>query len=325
MRAPSGVLEDIVRLPDADTREDVFPSLRELQAHPELLEEPEPVIPRLAFRGRTTGFVAPDKSGKSTLAGEAVAAKSRGRPFLGERVDIGNAIVAAPDEAVGDTVRRLTELNADPDRVRVLTLHPPNLLGKLNALLETSPADLLVVDSLAEYARLTLGRAPDDGDAAGWGAIVRPLVQLSRERDVGVLLLHHPRRSDGQYRGSGEIAAALDCLLEMTMPNAGEDPTLRRFRGRARWPVENFALRMEEGQYVLGGGGPLSLDARVLLHVEANPGESGSAVRKAVGGRTETVLAALDRLVDRGAIQKRGTESRPAYYAAPHQVEMEAS
>ena len=124
-------------------------------------------------------------------------------------------------------------------------------------------------------------------------------------RNTAVVLLHHPRRSDGQYRGSGEIAAALDCLLEMTLPNMGEDPTLRRFRGRARWPVENFALRMDDGRYVRGTSGSISPEARVLMDVGSNPGTSRAASFKRLGGRKQTHSAAVSRLVESGGLVDR--------------------
>jgi hypothetical protein len=289
-----------------DQPERPFRLLRELEEDPELLRPPPAVVPPFAYRGRTSGLVGPDKSGKSTLAAHAVAQLTRGGSIAGERLKGGNAVVAAPDEAVGDTVRRLYELGTDPDRVHLLALRPPDLLGALDALLEAQPADLVVVDSLAEWARLTLGRAPDDGDAAGWGAVVRPLVQVSRARDTAVLVLHHPRRSDGQYRGSGEIAAAFDCLIEMTLPQSGEDPTLRRFRGRGRWPIEDFTLRMEEGWYVLGGGGAVSIEARILMDVRANPGTTRADSYRRLGGRKATHTAAVSRIVDSEGLVDRG-------------------
>ena len=287
------------------TPEEYFPLLSELLANPELLEPPAPVIPRLAWRGRTTGLIAPDKSGKSTLGGHAVAALTRPVKFLDGRPDRGTAVVAAPDEAVGDTVRRLHEVGADPARVRVLRTQPPSLLAGLNDLLGAHPADLVVVDSLAEWARLTMGTAPEDGDSSGWGAVVRPLVQLSRDHECAVLLLHHPRRSDGQYRGSGEIAAALDCLLEMTMPQSGENPTLRRIRGRARWPVEDFAIELREHAFVLTTGGEVPLETRVLMDTRANPGTSRTAQYKRLGGRKQAHVTAVNRLLDQEFLYDR--------------------
>ena len=297
---------------DEESPTDSFPLLSDLLENPALLEPPAQVIPRLAWQGRATGLVAPDKAGKSTLAGRAVAALTQGSKFLDGRPKKGSAVVVAPDEAVGDTVRRLHETGADPAKVRVLALRPPSLLTALNELLTENPADLVVVDSLAEWGRLAMGTAPEDGDSSGWGAVVRPLVQISRDHDCGVLLLHHPRRSDGQYRGSGEIAAALDCLLEMTMPQTGEDPTLRRIRGRARWPVEDWSLRLEGDQYVLGGGGPLALEARILMDLAHHPGTSRNQQFDRLGGGRNTYLAAVRRMVQQGAVKEReGVLYRP--------------
>lgn len=284
---------------------DAWATLADLMERTDLLDPPEEVVPRFALRGRSTALVGRDKSGKSTLMCEAVVQVSRGGYFLGQVVKRGRAVVCAPDEAPGDTVRRLVEAGADPERVRVLYSHPPNLLGSLDALLREEPADLVVVDSLAEYARLVAGTAPDDGDAAGWGAVVRPLVALSRTHGVAVVVLHHPRRSDEQYRGSGEIAASFDCLLEMRLGGQGEDPTIRHITGRARWPVEPFSFRLEGGRYILGGGGVLPVESRVLMDLGANPGTTRADSFRRIKGNKSAHVAAVNRLVDRGGIRER--------------------
>lgn len=293
------------RIPSAEdpSTDETWPALRALLDRPELLEEPEVAFPRLAYRGHTTLVVGPDKSGKSTLFRHVVAAKTRGSAMLGEPVTRGSAVWCGLEESLGGAVRGFRELDADPDRLRILALQPPSVLASVDSLLAAHPADILVVDSLAEYARVTLGRAPEDGDSSGWGAVIRPLVEVGRRHDVAISLIHHARRSDGQYRGSGEIAAAVDCLWEMAAPNQGEDPTLRRFRGRARWPVEDWSLRMEDGRYVLGAGGPLSLDARVLADLGENPGTSRSASHERLGGRRKTFWATVERLVSTGAVR----------------------
>ncbi len=284
-----------------------FLSLRDLLDDPEILKPPPPVLPRLVWRGRTTLLSGRDKLGKSSVAADGVAHLSRGSGWLGEKVGVGSAIVAAPDEALPDTVRRLSERNAHPDMVRVLTLRPDNILAAIEDALREEPADLVVIDSLAEVARLILGRSPEDGDSSGWGAVVRPFVQLSRDHDCGILLLHHPRRSDDQYRGSLEIAAAVDCLWEMVPPNAGEDPTLRRFRGRARWQVEDFSIRMDsEERFLLGSGGEIPLEARVLMDVRTYPGTSRADQFRRLGGRKATHVAAVNRMLETGAVVERG-------------------
>lgn len=280
-----------------DDADRYWPTLEELLERPELLEPPAPVLPRLAWAGRATLLAAPDKSGKSTLAADGAAALTRGRPWLGEATTPGHVLWAGPDEHVGDTVRRLTGLQPHPGRIRLLAAQPPSPMAALLAILDAWPAQLVVVDSLAEWARITLGQAPDDGDAAGWGTVVRPLVGLAHGRGCGLLLLHHPRRADGQYRGSGEIAAAVDCLLEMRLNTEGEDPTLRRVTGRARWPLEPWSWRMGDGAVHLGTGGPMTLDARILAYIERNPGTPRTPLAAQLGVRKAEIVRAVDRLV----------------------------
>lgn len=298
-------------MPENRIAGDAFLPLRELLERPELLRPPECVLPRLAYRGRTTLLAAPDKAGKSTLAAHGAAALTRGLPYLGGPTTAGCVLWCGLEESPGDAVRRFAELNADPDKVRLLFATPDDLYEKLRATLESWEPDLLLVDSLAEYARVLLGRSPDDGDAAGWGEVVRPLVALCRAADCAILLLHHPRRSDGQYRGSGEIAAAVDCLLEMQPAKPGEDQTTRHFRGRARWPVQDWSLRMQDGRFVVGGGEPLTLDARVLQYIASTmpTGATKRGIRGYVGGRANSADAALGRLMRDGAVV-RGSDQR---------------
>lgn len=294
-----------------------FATLRELQKRPELLESPERVVPHgLAYRGRTTLLASGDKTGKTTILAHAASKLSRGAYFLGERLTVGSVIWCGLEEALGDAVKRFTDLNADPDRLHLLLIQKePALLARINELMNAIPAPWAIVDSLAEYARVTLGQAPDDGDAAGWGAVVRPLTALAHERDCALTIIHHARRSDGQYRSSGEIAAAVDCLWEMRPGNTGEDPTLRRFTGRARWSTPDFAVRMVDGAYQLGGGGELSLDARILADLGANPGTSRTAQHGRIGGRKQSYLAEVGKLINGDAI----VEQRGGLYL-PHDV-----
>ncbi|HUF69826.1 MAG TPA: AAA family ATPase [Longimicrobiales bacterium] len=307
---------------DADSSPPAFATLAELLENPDLLKPPEVVVPRLGYRGRAVLLAADAKDGKTTLAAIAGKALTRRERFLGEKVGgrNGRLVWAGVEEAIGDAVRRFRELGADPDRVQVLVLASADLMTQVEELLTRWPADLVVFDSLIEIARLTLGKSPEDGDNSGWADVVRPMVALARKHDVAVLILHHVRRSDGQYRGAGEIAAAVDAILEMSKPaKDAPDQTLRKITGRGRWTVEPFAVRFtDDGQYELAAGTELSLDTRVLMWVEANPGSSKTAIRKGVTGRARSVDEALDRLVSAGALE----HTRNGYHAAEN-AEME--
>jgi hypothetical protein len=306
----------------------LFATLAELMARPDLLAPPECVLPRIGYRGRLVLLCGPDKSGKSTLAAHGLTATSRRSLFLGEQVSVrtGECVLVGLEEAIGDAVRRFVALGADPERVRLVTMSPADVLERLKEQLAAKPADLVVIDSLTELARVVLGTVPGDGDNAGWAALVRPLVAIAREHDTALVVLHHVRKLDGTYRGPTEIAAAADALLELMPPGQGEDSTLRRIRGRGRWPVEPFAVRLAEGRYELASGGEISIDARVFLFIENNRGCSKAQVRTGVSGRAANVDAAIAILLDRGAVRNMGTAERMSLYPnAGEQGELHAA
>lgn len=283
----------------ADPREAYTP-ISVLLAQPELLQPPECVLPRIAYRGRLTLLCGPDKCGKSTFMAHAVARLAAGGSFLGDMVwrRTGRTLMLGMEEAAADQVRRFSDLGVR-DGVDLLTAPPPDILAVTHALLDERPADLVVVDSLQEYARLALGTAPDDGDNAAWGSLVRAWVALARRHDVAVVVLHHVRRSDGQFRGAGEIAAAADCLMEMSLDDV--DPTVRKVRGRARWAVEPFSVALRDGRYDIPRG-ELSPGELVMMYVRDHPGCSGREVRENVPGKVATLTDTLRERVARGLI-----------------------
>jgi hypothetical protein len=297
----------------------VFLPLSVLVQRPELLQPPAFVIPRLAIRGRATLLVAPDKSGKSTLMAHAASETTKRGRFFGQSIETRSrrVIWAGLEEALGDAVGRFAALGAVPDNIQLAVLQSEKLLEHIRSLARDWNPDVLCLDSLTEYARIIRGAVPEDGDSSGWASVIRPLVGLTREfPHLSAIFAHHPRRSDGQFRGSGEIAAAVDCLLEMRNPAKSEDPCLRHITGRARWAVAPFDIVFRNGGYELAGGGVLSIDARALIHIEENPGISQARLRDLVGGRARDADLAVDGLVQRGVVVDRGGGTRHAYHAA---------
>jgi hypothetical protein len=303
-----------------------FLTLEELMERPELLRAPRAVVPYLAYEGRVTLLAGPDKSGKSTLAAQAAASKTRGIDFLGQPTSPGKVLVIAPDESLGDTVRRLADFKADPSRVKMLTRPTPGLLEEVEAIIREWQPDFIIIDSLQAVARHVLGEAPQSGDASAWSEIMRPLADIAHAHGVAILVLHHVRKSDGEARDSSEILAAVDGTLTMRLPRSADDRRTRRITGRARWPIDPFtvALRGEgaEARYELVGGQvELSLDARILLYVQNNPGASRTAVRNGVMGRGEQISGAIDRLIKRGELQERHEGRRSALYVPDRYAE----
>jgi hypothetical protein len=166
---------------------------------------------------------------------------------------------------------------------------------------------LIVVDTLATWADRWV---EDARSATSWTPVMAALTALARDTGAAVVLLHHARKSDGQYRDSSAIGAGVDVILEMAQHT--EDPNMRTLKARGRWSMQGFAVRLAGDAYELAGG-ELSLDARVLLYIERTPGCSLRRLRDGIGGRAADVDAALRRLLDRGAIRDDGLDGHHAY------------
>jgi len=292
----------------------------DLAKDPELHGRPSWIVERLAVRGRTTILSADPKTGKSTLLGDAAARLSNGEEFFGSSRPPADVLWLGLEEHPVDTLRRFIDFGADLARLHVVRSGAPDLLDQARRHLAAHPAELVVVDSLQEWARTTLGEAPGDGENHAWGSVVRPLVGLSREFGASVILLHHLRRSDGQTRGASEIQAAVDGVLEM---HEAGGPTMRRIRGRARWRGEPFLVRLNRAdRYVLAGGDGAGeepragddLPRRVLRAIQERPGLSTRAVRDAVVGRSADIRAALEELIKQGLVENVGSTSAAAFH-----------
>lgn len=303
-RKPVGNLSPARGSPTVEPR-----SLADILGDPGALEAPEVVVPRLAWRERVTMLAAREKAGKSSLAGSGAAAISVGRPFLGESTTRGTALILNLEEHVGDLARRLVGFNAIPERIHVLD-RVDEPLRDLQAAIETVKPDLVIVDSLAAFVEvLTL----DSGAASSWTPIMLGLTRIAQDHNTAILLLHHGTKSDGSYRDSTAIGAGVDVILEMRPDTA--DPWVRQIRARGRFTVSNFAVRLVEHlQRFELAGGELSLDARIILAMEGDPGLSKRATCTRVEGKTADILTEIDRLISRGAIEDRGSDTHSALF-----------
>lgn len=282
--------------------EETWPTLREILTNADIAREPEEIVPRIVWRGRHTLMAGLAKLGKSTIATQAAAAVTRAAPFLDGKAAYGRVLWAGIDEHVGETARRFEKYLARPKRIRILSRVPADLRGSLESALDEFPADLLVVDSLIEWARRTLDRVPDDGDSSGWARVVRPLTSFAHDRNVGVLTLHHSRRSDGRYRSSGEIAAGVDVIYEMLGPTHDEDQASRRFEGVGRWEVGKWNATMNaDGMYEIGGG-LIPPEEQIFTMIERTPGISRDELARDLGLRRSRVAEEVQDLLNVGRL-----------------------
>lgn len=319
-------MDDVVAMPirdrtDTDALSEAtaerWATLRELMERPELLEEPDEIVPRVAWRGRHTLLAGLAKIGKSTFVGQAAAAVTMARPFLDGKALRGRVVWVGVEEPLGLTVSRFVHFSALPGDLQILVDPSGDLMGELESFLDEWPADLVVIDSLIEWARRTTKEKepPASGDAAGWAGVVRPLTEIAHDGGPAVVTLHHGKKSDGRFRDSGEIAAGVDVIYDVLPPRGGEEPNVRRFDGVGRWHVGRWRAAFVDGAYkwlgeidVDAGG----VDDRVEKLIpairealESAPGKtvaSKAVLCQQVAGRREDVLAAIDRMKDQGEV-----------------------
>jgi len=284
-------------------------SLARLRASPDLLRAPEAVIPRIAWSGRVTLLAAREKAGKSTLLAAGVAAMSRGADFLGEHTTAGNALWLSADmESPYDIDRRFQTFGADADNTYLAMNWDRRPLSFLSWVAKGRPR-VAVIDTLPAYAGDIV---TDASQSSQWIGILRDICTVARDTGSAFVLLHHASRATGEYRDSTHVGAAVDVILTMR-----EDPlaSVRRITARSRWPLEDFAVRLSGDRFELVGR-ELTLDARILLHLQGAPGASLLGIRQAVGGRADAVDAALGELKRRGTVKDTGTGQRHRFVVA---------
>jgi AAA domain-containing protein len=277
-------------------RKPILHDLKDLLARPELLTPPPIVLPRLAWAGRLTLLAAPEKSGKSTLVGQAVAALATGGEFLGERTAQGTALWLALDESLNDVVRRFAR-HGVREGIMIATEVPDAVT--LLEWIEKSGAVVTVIDTLAEFAS---GHVDDYNAASQWVGVLHKLRTVLQTTGTAGVLLHHTIRDGTRYRDSGQIGAGVDTILEMSTPK--EDKSARLVRARGRLVMRDFRLRFNDPRYTLDDT-DLPLDVRIWRVIETEPGASKRRVREAVYGSTKAKDDTLADLVRRGALETR--------------------
>ncbi len=288
-----------------------------------------PTVARvIAHQGRLTLLHAREKVGKSTLLREAVAAVTRGLPFL-EQPTISGRVLWVGEEAVGDVKGQLLEAEADLDRVFFIRGPNPNprdasSLPRLVALL--SPV-WVIIDTWQHYLRTH--RVTDTAGPGVQSLLLGDIVDLAQRSEAAITVSHHNAKNRNEYRDSTALGAGADMIVSLGRGH-GEASTVRRLDPTGRWHLDPVDIRWTRGVgYEViedpdaEGSSPRSpavpIDERVLLHLlDLGPDVRPSArvlagALQCQGRRYKGLSAALERLVADGAVdhaQRAGTTSR---------------
>lgn len=310
-------LESVGRAPSGGGRRAEALTLTELASRTDLLVPPDHVLPfGLATRGRITLPAGAPKGGKSTTYAHGVAAFSRGGHFLGRTLKRGKTLWFSADrEPPYDILQRFTDLGADPDMIRVVCDFT-DAQADFDRLVREDSYDLAVIDTLPNF---TVGVVTEPNQSAQWIPVFDDFRRTITDTGVALAVIHHANRANGRYRDSSAIAGAVDAILEFatdaTVPNR------RSVRTQARYPLKDFAFRLENGVLVPDDGTP-SLDGLVMAYIVQMPGLSKSAIVRGMKRNKADVCDSIDRLVRAGALENNGRGNKGAIYAKGGMVPM---
>lgn len=171
-------------------------------------------------RGMSTDLYGLWKTGKSTLLGCLLREMAQGGELAGRPVARGLALVVS-EEPAQKWARRCQELGLwegahdlipRPFKKRATWEEWERFLDHLSALVRERGYSLVVLDALPNLWPVT-----DENDAGEVLRALRPLVGIL-EAGAGVLLVRHPRKSDGDEatagRGSGAVSGFVDIIVE---------------------------------------------------------------------------------------------------------------
>ena len=169
------------------------------------------------------------KSGKTTLLSVLLSRLGPGGELAGLPVAAGRAAVVSEEapELWADRGRRLgfgphLSFMCRPFRGKPSAGEWQALLDRLADEQDRAGLQLVVIDPLASFLP-----GSDENNASALLAALAPLQRLTAA-GVAVLLLHHPRKTDGEPRGSGALPGFADILVQMIGPPRTQLESRRR-------------------------------------------------------------------------------------------------
>lgn len=290
--------------------------LTELQKDEKLLQPANVIVPGIAAAGRVTMLAAREKMGKSTLMAYAAAQMSRGGHIWEQKTTACRVLWVGLEESPADAVTRFIAMGADPNMITIVTrLGGEGGLNQLRAEIEAAKPDLVIVDSLAAYAK----GIEDENNAVACTALLTPLVDFVHDSGVALVLLHHANKSGTGYRGSVAIGAAMDMILEMHPVE--RDQSLRRIEAKGRFRIDSYEVRYDVNTHEWTHTGETrtpqqradDLQAAALDWIKANPNQGKEKIRAAMGRNATQTDLAIDALIVAGKIKHAG--QRKGYIA----------
>jgi len=305
------------------------PSRAWLRSWEEILAEPEPeggdwLVEDLLGKqslGAVQGFA---KTAKTWVVLELATAIVMGRPAFGrfEVTEPGPVIVVLEESPPKMTRKRLDALGRGHN-----VLHgKPGLYVSSNERVRLGPDDDGWRERIREMAKAIRPRAVlldplvrikgeevDENEQKEISSVLHFLADLRDEFTCATVFAHHTGHADKRrFRGSSDLEAFWSDKIALEETGGGKHrhlqafhrdaPPSEKYEFRLAWRPETETMRVE----VVGQRSKSTdLQEKLLAHVGVHPGESKTAVWRAVGGRKEAAFAELDRLAAQGLVEER--------------------
>jgi hypothetical protein len=185
-------------------------------------------------------------------------------------------------------------------------------------------AELLVVDTIAQFAGLVGDRENHSGDAL---LSMQPLMKGTSE-DLGIVVVRHERKKGGQVgssgRGSSAFSGAADIVLSIRRPEGESRPTVREIYAISRFeetPDTSVIELTETGYVVLGKAKEAVKEQDQAKILAAVPESAGNAISlttmcKQTALSRSSAQRHIEQLLSEGKLDPigKGTRSDPFRY-----------
>lgn len=223
---------------------------------------PDWVWPGYLARQHITLFTGLWKAGKTTLVSHLLRDVASGGGLVGDAVS-GARVLVVTEEGSTLWTRRRDDLQLGGGKVDLLIrpfmAKPDNrrwqaFIDYLAGLVRNRRYALIILDTLA-----SVWPVMNENDASEVGAALMPLRAIS-DSGPAVLLIHHPRKGEGQEgqatRGSGALPGFVDVIIEMRRYAKDDNSDCRRVLttySRFDESPPEAVLELGDGGYVVLG------------------------------------------------------------------------
>jgi hypothetical protein len=177
---------------------------------------------------------------------------------------------------------------------------------------EVAPLDVLFLDTLHS---VTSGA--DENSSQHMGQVLHQAKAIADRLGCAVCLVHHTNKAGTGERGSSALRGAMDCMIEVKEVGSSRLMTCEKLKDGEAWKPQTFDLVAKADSVRVDWGiiGEMSrTDAAptkvvAVLHRYAGKRFTAKSLSEATGASPGATAAALNRLTDRGEINRELEDS----------------